>query len=73
MTFCLFSGAMIDCLSFEKRGSRSGHLYVAFVGVHYNCGCGSQDLVTYWICSCTWIEPMVAVVIVEAVAVVEGL
>jgi hypothetical protein len=26
MTFCFFSGAMIDSLSFEKRGSSSGHL-----------------------------------------------
>jgi hypothetical protein len=36
MTLCFFSGAMIDCLSFEKRGSRSGHL--SSVSVHIMTG-----------------------------------
>ena len=44
MTFCFFSGAMIDCLSFEKRGSSSGHLYGIFVNAFNKCNRTSKEL-----------------------------
>jgi hypothetical protein len=53
MTFCLFSGAMIDCLSFEKRGSSSGHLYGVSVSAerrlesHWEEPCHLLDLFLY--------------------------